>query len=77
MSGKLINDLFNDMLEWEEKTDLCLAMGTSLSGMNADRVFKTVGEKATCGDPDFFGSIIINVQCTRLDEITFSERSIM
>lgn len=32
MSGSLRNDYFNDLLEWEKTTDLCLAIGTSLAG---------------------------------------------
>ena len=36
-SGSLRSDLFKWMLEIEQQTDLCLCLGTSLSGMNADR----------------------------------------
>merc|ERR1712078_397048 len=39
MNGSLRSDLFKEMLEWEEKTDLTLSMGTSMCGMNSDRVF--------------------------------------
>mmetsp|Transcript_21615 Transcript_21615/g.22374 ORF Transcript_21615/g.22374 Transcript_21615/m.22374 type:complete len:412 (+) Transcript_21615:46-1281(+) len=46
MSGRLRDDLINDLIEWEEKTDLTIAIGTSMCGMNADRVFTTVSNKA-------------------------------
>lgn len=42
MSGNLRGDLFQRLLEWEDKTDLCLSVGTSMSGMNSDRVFTGV-----------------------------------
>jgi hypothetical protein len=45
MSGSLRDDLMDDMFEWEERSDLTLAIGTSMCGMNADRVFTTVSEK--------------------------------
>jgi NAD-dependent SIR2 family protein deacetylase len=69
MSGSLRDDLFGNMLEWEEKTDLCLAMGTSLSGMNADRVVETVGQKALAGEDGFLGAVIVSIQQTRLDHV--------
>jgi NAD-dependent SIR2 family protein deacetylase len=46
MGGQLRNDLFEDLLAWEQRTDLCLAIGTSMAGMNADRVATTVARKA-------------------------------
>merc|ERR1712093_534596 len=42
-SGQLREDLFSDLLKWEQETDLCLCVGTSLSGMNADRMAVTPG----------------------------------
>lgn len=36
--GSLRDDLHDWMLEWEWRHDLCLALGTSLSGFNVDRV---------------------------------------
>ena len=47
MSGALRGDLFADLLTCEENSDLVLAVGTSLSGMNADRVVSTCASKAT------------------------------
>ena len=65
MSGSLRSDLFSDMLEWEQKCDLVLSMGTSMCGMNSDRVFTTCSKKhyememllgvlsLTCSAPQF------------------------
>ena len=33
------------LLEWENKNDLVLALGTSMCGMNSDRVAQTACEK--------------------------------
>jgi len=59
------NDLRPDLIrwleEWEQKADLCLAMGTSLCGMKADCVAATVGAKN--------GLVIINLQRTPYDEL--------
>ena len=46
MSGQLRSDLFADLLAWEDRADLCLAVGTSLSGMNADRLVERTGTRA-------------------------------
>lgn len=46
MSGDLRGDLFDDLIAWEERTDLTLSLGTSMCGMNSDRVFTTVSEKS-------------------------------
>jgi len=42
---ELRGDLVEDMFEWAAQTDLCLALGTSLSGLNADRMARTPAEK--------------------------------
>lgn len=65
-SGSLRDDLFGWMLEMEARADLCLCLGTSLSGMNADRMAATPAEKAACGEA--LGTVIINLQRTGLDE---------
>jgi len=50
----------------KKKADLCLALGTSLSGLNADRIAKTVANKY----PDrSFGLVIVAIQATQLDNI--------
>jgi NAD-dependent SIR2 family protein deacetylase len=66
MSGQLRPDLYKLMLEWEEQTDFCLAMGSTLSGMNADRVAVTPAEKAMDGEG--VGLAIINLQRTQHDD---------
>ena len=68
-SGSLRTDLFNWMLEAEEKADLCLCLGTSLSGMNADRMASTPAKRMIRGEK-VFGTVIINLQQTRLDDKT-------
>jgi NAD-dependent SIR2 family protein deacetylase len=67
MKGQLRDDLFRSMLEWEDITDLCIAVGTSLAGMNADRVASTVAAKACTGRGGALGTVIIGLQQTRLD----------
>ena len=71
-SGQLRPDLFNWMLQniyMEEKAiDLCLCLGTSLSGMNADRVARTPAKRSKKNRGPI-GTVIINLQQTRLDEL--------
>ena len=69
MDGKLRDDLFADLLEWEQKTDLTLALGTSLCGMNADRVFSTVAKKAKSGDSSSLGGVVVSLQETAVDSL--------
>ena len=69
MSGNLRSDLFEDMLAWEQTVDLCLAMGTSMCGMNSDRVFTTVSQKAKAGHAGSLGGVIVNLQCTQFDDL--------
>lgn len=45
MSGNLRGDLFEWLREWEERADLVLVLGTSLSGMNADRMVLLISLK--------------------------------
>src|SRR3990167_5613201 len=67
-SESLRHDFFEWMLDIEQQTDLCLCLGTSLSGMNADRVAKTPARKSLEGQA--LGTIIINLQETKLDDKT-------
>ena len=60
MSGSLRADLYQWFEELEESTDCVLAMGTSLSGMNADRMVTTPSSKG-------FPTIIVSLQQTQLD----------
>lgn len=59
MSGSLRADLNDWLEEWEEKVDVCLAVGTSLCGMNADRIAVAAGRRG--------GLVIIGLSPTRLD----------
>jgi len=68
MSGSLRDDLFDWMLEEEQKADLVLTLGTSLCGMNADRVVKTAGKKYVRKGKGL-GSVIIGFQRTILDPL--------
>lgn len=47
--------------EWEEKVDICLAIGTSLCGMRSDGIAKAACIRG--------GLVIINLQQTPYDEI--------
>ena len=67
MSGSLRADLFEDLLAWERSSELCLALGTSLSGMNADRVVEACARRAQQVDSTVIGAVIVNLQQTRLD----------
>ena len=53
----LRSDKFADLLKWESDLDLCLALGSSLCGMNADRLVTSACEsrKAHC-------AVIISLQ---------------
>lgn len=68
MNGNLRSDLFNDLLSWEHRTDLTLSMGTSMCGMNSDRVFTTVAKKGLQGSA--LGGVIISLQQTQFDNMT-------
>mmetsp|Transcript_78523 Transcript_78523/g.153609 ORF Transcript_78523/g.153609 Transcript_78523/m.153609 type:complete len:630 (+) Transcript_78523:48-1937(+) len=46
MSGGLRSDLFEDLLLCERKADLVLAVGSSLCGMNADRLVSSAAVRA-------------------------------
>ena len=65
--GKLRSDLFDDMIEVEKKTTLCLCLGTSLSGMNADRMAKTPAKLHKKNREKYQGLVIINLQKTKMD----------
>ncbi|KAK3266238.1 hypothetical protein CYMTET_25123 [Cymbomonas tetramitiformis] len=65
MSGQLRKDLFQDLREWEGKADLCLSLGTSMCGMNADRVAISAASKAKKGNA--LGLVIVGLQQTQYD----------
>jgi len=68
-SGKLRSDLFEWMADMEQIIDLCLCLGTSLSGMNADRVAWKPAERFF-NDSEGNGTIMINLQKTKIDSLT-------
>jgi hypothetical protein len=70
MSGSLRDDLYSDLLECERLADLTIAIGTSLCGMNADRVVATIADRRARGEPECLGSVIIGLQRTAQDEKT-------
>jgi NAD-dependent SIR2 family protein deacetylase len=69
MSGTLRSDLFAWMRREEKKSDLVIAMGTSLCGMNADRMVVTPSEKFIKQSKGL-GSVIIGFQKTKLDYLS-------
>ena len=66
MTGTLRTDLYKDLSKWESKTDLCIAIGTSLSGMGADCCVHTPAQKFEHMGVGF-GSVIIGIQKTGED----------
>jgi len=67
MSGSLRGDLFEDVVAWEDKADLTLAMGTNMCGMSSDRVFEVVASRSKRGLA--VGGIIISTQRTQYDHM--------
>lgn len=79
-SGKLRSDLFDWLCDMELATDLCLCLGTSLSGMNADRVAVTCAKRSMaqpqtvyhfslCTYFQTLGTVIMNLQQTPHDRL--------
>merc|ERR1719183_899977 len=69
MSGTLRSDLIKNMLHWEDKVDLCLALGTSMVGMNADRMAVAPAERARKGKAGALGTVIVSLQQTQYDSL--------
>jgi len=67
MDGTLRGDLYQWMQEEENYSDLVIAMGTSLCGMNSDRMVKTPGKKFI-NEGMGLGAVIIGFQRTVMDE---------
>mmetsp|Transcript_6378 Transcript_6378/g.8992 ORF Transcript_6378/g.8992 Transcript_6378/m.8992 type:complete len:386 (+) Transcript_6378:65-1222(+) len=67
MSGTLRSDLFDDLEHCAESADLVLACGTSLCGMNADRLVSECATRYASTDSTSLGSVIINLQRTPYD----------
>lgn len=70
-SGNLRSDLFNAMIEVEQMEDFCLCLGTSLSGMNADRMITTPCERFAGGEEGCLGGCIVNLQFTPVDKVGY------
>ena len=66
MSGNLRSDLCEWMYEWEKKADLVLAVGTSFSGLNADRCADACAHRHM-DKGQGQGLIIISIQKTPMD----------
>eukprot|EP00746_Dinoflagellata_sp_MGD_P163729 gnl/MRDRNA2_/MRDRNA2_91923_c0_seq1.p1 gnl/MRDRNA2_/MRDRNA2_91923_c0~~gnl/MRDRNA2_/MRDRNA2_91923_c0_seq1.p1 ORF type:complete len:374 (+),score=78.60 gnl/MRDRNA2_/MRDRNA2_91923_c0_seq1:110-1123(+) len=64
MDGELRKDLMEWMGHWQSHASLCLAMGTSLCGMNADSIASECAARST---DTGLGLVIINLQGTPLD----------
>merc|ERR1712078_660359 len=56
------------MFHWADQTDLCLALGTSLSGLNADRMARNPAKKYS-KQKGCLGLVIVALQETQLDEL--------
>lgn len=67
MSGKLRHDLFKALQIWQARTDMCLCLGTSLVGMNADRTMILPAKRALKGNG--VGSVIVALQQTQYDSL--------
>ena len=66
MSGALRNELYADMPRCEDDADVVIAVGTTLAGMNADRVVHSAARRAGLGRSQ--GAIIIGLQRTQHDQ---------
>lgn len=69
MSGTLRDDLSSWLEEWETKTDLTIAMGTSLCGMSADSAVEEPSMRYSEHGIGF-GSVIVGLQRTTSDSIS-------
>jgi len=62
MTGHLREDLLQDMFHCAATTDLTLAIGTSICGLNADRVVTMPAGRAACKEA--LGAVIVGLQRT-------------
>lgn len=70
MDGTLRGDLIERMLDWEDRVDLCLALGTSMVGMNADRMAVAPAERRRRGQEGALGTVIVALQQTQYDALS-------
>jgi len=66
--GNLKHEHFQSMKKAADTADLVLVLGTSLSGLNSDRVAKDPAVRSLKGKS--LGTVIINLQQTKLDGIS-------
>jgi len=75
MSGSLRDDLYDWFVEIKNTADLVIAVGTSLSGMHADDVFKSACKAQAGRVSDHkgtsLGGVIIGLQQTQLDDRSY------
>lgn len=67
MDGSLRQDLIRRLLDTEDSADLCMALGTSMVGMNADRIAVSTATRARHGRAS--GLVIVSLQRTQYDGI--------
>jgi hypothetical protein len=67
--GSLRHDLFEWLKIWGGESDLCLALGTSMSGFNCDSVPAAVGYRYL-QERQGLGLVIVNLQETPYDEVS-------
>jgi hypothetical protein len=67
MDGTLREDLITALMDTEARADLCLVAGTSLCGMNADRIASTTARRART-EAGVLGTVLINLQRTVMDD---------
>jgi len=70
MDGTLRGDLIKRMVDWEDRVDLCLALGTSMVGMNADRMAVAPAERRRHGRKGALGTVIVALQQTQYDSLS-------
>jgi len=68
MDGDFRRDLARRLQHWEEHADLCLAMGTSLSGLTADSLAHACAKRAAAKRTHLSGLVVINLQKTLHDD---------
>lgn len=66
MDDKLRPDLLAWLAGWEERADMCIALGTSLCGMNADRIFSNCAQRFPYNGG---GLVVVGLQRTVYDSV--------
>merc|ERR1711865_1152377 len=67
MDDSLRQDLLTWLCAWAEHATMCVALGTSLCGMNADQVPQAVAERFAQSSGE--GLVIIGLQRTVYDDV--------